>query len=198
MPTADHPATQVYQEYITLMNGVLADLDMSDLAAITDTLVKAFHDGKTVYVAGNGGSAATASHMACDFQKTTLAKDHERIAKRFRAIALSDNAPLISAWGNDVHYDEVFAQQLRNLGSEGDALIVITASGNSPNILKALEAAKDLGVTTIGLLGFQGGKSKALCDLSVVAKSDNYGVIEDAHSIIMHMLTAHLRALVTG
>lgn len=182
--------------YVAELMQVLNEGNLPDLTAATARIHKAFESGQKVFIAGNGGSAATASHMACDFQKTTLGKSHDQLPKRIRAIALSDNAPLISAWGNDVSYDLIFAQQLRNLADAGDVLLVITASGNSPNIIAALEAAKEIGVDTIGFLGFQGGKAKALCDISVIAESSNYGVIEDAHSIFMHMATAELREIV--
>lgn len=185
-----------YSQYIEDLNGVLTSIPDDDYAKVSQYLEEAFHEGKTIFVAGNGGSAATASHMACDFAKTTLGKKHTDIKKRMRAIALSDNMPLITAWGNDVSYDDVFAEQLRNLALKGDLLIVITASGNSPNILKLLETARELGVKTVGLLGFEGGKSAAMVDHAVIAKSTNYGVIEDAHSIIMHMVTARMKEVV--
>jgi D-sedoheptulose 7-phosphate isomerase len=184
--------------YVSELASVLNGGDLPDLTAATARLHEAFQAGQKVFIAGNGGSSATASHMACDFQKTTLGKSHDQLSNRIRAIALSDNGPLISAWGNDVGYDLIFAQQLRNLGDPGDVLLVITASGNSPNILAALEAAKEIGITTIGFLGFQGGKAKALCDIAVIAPSSNYGVIEDAHSIFMHLATAELREIVHG
>lgn len=187
-----------YTAYIDSLSSALHAIPTADIDAARKTLESAFTDGRTVFIAGNGGSAATASHMACDFQKTTLAKEHERIAKRIRCIALSDNMPLITAWGNDVSYNEVFGQQLRNLANQGDVLLVITASGNSPNILNALEAAKEVGVKTIGFLGFEGGKALAMCDQAVVVRSNDYGVIEDAHSVLMHMVTAALRDVVLG
>ncbi|HWA83438.1 MAG TPA: SIS domain-containing protein, partial [Fimbriimonadaceae bacterium] len=174
----------------------LSAIPVAEIDAVRTTLESAFSEGRTVFVAGNGGSAATASHMACDFQKTTLAKEHHRISRRIRCIALSDNMPLITAWGNDVHYDEIFGQQLRNLANPCDVLLVITASGNSPNILNALQAARDLGVSSIGFLGFEGGKAKAICDQCIVVKSSDYGIIEDAHSVLMHMVTAALRTTV--
>jgi D-sedoheptulose 7-phosphate isomerase len=185
-----------YTNYINDLCAALHAIPTDKIDAVRQSLESAFNDGRTVFVAGNGGSAATASHMACDFQKTTLAKEHERIAKRIRCIALSDNMPLITAWGNDVSYNEVFGQQLRNLGNEGDTLLVITASGNSPNILNALEAAHQQGIKTIGFLGFQGGKALPLCDLAIVVQSSDFGVIEDAHSVLMHMVTAALRETV--
>jgi len=168
---------------------------LNQLAKATELIEAAYHEGRTVFIAGNGGSAATASHMMADFQKTTLGKEIG-ITKRIRAIALTDNVPLITAWGNDFGYELIFAEQLRTLAKAGDLLIVITASGNSPNILAALEVAKQIDVTSIGLLGFQGGKSKDLCEVAVIVESTNYGIIEDAHSVFMHMMTAALRTTV--
>jgi len=103
---------------------------------------------------------------------------------------------VITAWGNDFGYDLIFAEQLRTLAKPGDLMIVISASGNSPNILAALEVAKQVSVETIGFLGFQGGKAKDMCDVPIVVESTNYGIIEDAHSVFMHMMTAALRQIV--
>lgn len=186
---------QIYADYAKELNEVLNGGDLPELFATVELLEKAFHEGKKVFIAGNGGSAATASHMMADFQKTTLGKSYE-IAKRLKAIALSDNVPLITAWGNDASYNHIFAEQLRTLGEEGDLLLVITASGNSPNILEALNVAKSIGITTIGFLGFDGGKSKPLCDVALVVPSKDYGVIEDAHAVFMHMATAALKKTV--
>lgn len=185
-----------YNAYINDLSSAMHALPVEDIDAAKLAIENAFKEGRTVFIAGNGGSAATASHMACDFQKTTLSKEHSRISKRIRCISLSDNAPLITAWGNDVSYDEVFGQQLRNLANAGDLLLVISASGNSPSIVNALEAAREVGVSTLGFLGFEGGKALALCDRSVLVRSSDYGVIEDAHSILMHMVTAALRETV--
>lgn len=182
-----------YTGYIENLSTALHAVPTGEIEAVQKVLEQAFREGRQIFIAGNGGSAATASHMACDFQKTTLAKEHDRIAKRVRCVALSDNVPLITAWGNDVSYEEIFGQQLRAIADKGDLLLVITASGNSPNILKALSAASELGVATIGFLGFEGGKAQAMCDHSIVIRSSDYGVIEDAHSVLMHMLTAALR-----
>lgn len=185
-----------FTKYIDDLASAMHAVPTDAIDAVRQVIEDAFREGRTVFIAGNGGSAATASHMACDFQKTTLAKEHGRIAKRIRCISLSDNTPLITAWGNDVSYDEIFGQQLRNLANRGDLLLVISASGNSPNIINCLEAAKEVGVKTAGFLGFEGGKALPLCDLSVVVRSSDYGVIEDAHSVLMHMVTAALRETV--
>jgi D-sedoheptulose 7-phosphate isomerase len=189
---------QTYRDYLEHLNKVLESVSMDELDAATLVLADAFKHDKTVFVAGNGGSAATASHMACDFCKTTLGKTPKSVERRLRSIALSDNVPLMTAYGNDVSYDDIFGEQLRTLARRGDVLVVITASGNSPNIIRVLEAAKAIGVKTIGFLGFQGGKAKEMLDHSILAESSNYGVIEDAHSVFMHMLTEHLKSVVAG
>lgn len=187
--------SQEYMAYAEELSSALNAGLLNQLAKATELIEAAYHEGRTVFIAGNGGSAATASHMMADFQKTTLGKEIG-ITKRIRAIALTDNVPLITAWGNDFGYELIFAEQLRTLAKAGDLLIVITASGNSPNILAALEVAKQIDVTSIGLLGFQGGKSKDLCEVAVIVESTNYGIIEDAHSVFMHMMTAALRTTV--
>lgn len=187
---------KTYSNYLDHLKSVLDSLNMDELDAATHILADAFNKDRTVFVAGNGGSAATASHLACDFCKTTLGKQPKSVDRRLRSIALSDNVPLMTAYGNDCEYQDIFAEQLRTLARAGDVLIVITASGNSPNVVRALEAAKQIGVKTIGFLGFKGGKSKDLADHYILAESENYGVIEDAHSVFMHMLTEHLKSVV--
>ncbi len=144
-------------DYKTGFNAVIDNMDANAIAGASDCLRAAFETGSRVFIAGNGGSAATASHMACDLAKTTLGKSTTLPTKRIKAIALTDNMPLITAWGNDVSYDCVFAEQLRNLAEAGDLLVVISASGNSPNVIEALKAAKEIGMKTVGLLGFEGG-----------------------------------------
>lgn len=188
--------TNLVDEYIVNLHKVLKSIPKHDIEAVGAAIVSAFEDGRQIFIAGNGGSAASASHMACDFAKTTLGKNHETISKRMRVIALSDNVPLITAWGNDVGYDVVFSEQLRNLANQNDLLIVISASGNSPNILECLNAAKDLKINSIGILGFSGGKAKEMCDLCIVAESTDYGIIEDAHMILNHILTAYFKQFV--
>lgn len=195
MSISNQQRSQQYFEYANQLASALNESLLLQLSEATSIIEAAFHAGKRVFIAGNGGSAATASHMMADFQKTTLGKEIA-LKKRIKAIALSDNGPVITAWGNDFGYDLIFSEQLRTLAEAGDLLIVITASGNSPNIIAALEVAKEVGVTTIGLLGFQGGKAKAMCDCAVVVESTNYGIIEDAHSVFMHMMTADLREIV--
>jgi D-sedoheptulose 7-phosphate isomerase len=184
-----------YSDYAKELAGVLNDTILEQLAEVTARIEKAYHSGNMVFVAGNGGSAATASHMMADLQKTTVGKMVD-LPKRIRAMSLTDNVALLTAWSNDYGFDHVFAGQLRALARPGDVLLAISASGNSPNIVAAIETAIEMGVDTIGLLGFTGGKSKSLCQTAIVVESMDYGIVEDAHSIFMHMMTADLREIV--
>lgn len=183
------------EEYLTGLKAVLDALPRDALCAIVDMLARAYEEGRQVLVIGNGGSAATASHMACDLQKTILGTPPRRDVRRFRIIALTDSVPLLTAWGNDAGYDTVFAEQLKTVANEGDLLVVITASGNSPNILEAVRIARELGLHTIGLLGFGGGKVKDLLDRAVVVPSDHYGHVEDVHLVLNHLITAYFQQL---
>ena len=145
-------------------------------------------------VAGNGGSASTASHLACDLAKTVLGARPELRRSRFRAVSLADNVALLTAWANDVSYEAVFAEQVKMLGRPGDVLCVISASGNSANVVGAVEAARALGLHTIGFLGFGGGRLRDLVDDYVVVPCDDYGHVESTHLVLGHLLTEWLRA----
>lgn len=176
--------------YFMGVGAVLRRLPFALIDDVTDALWKAYLEDRTVYVFGNGGSAALASHCACDLGKgTTLVGN-----RRFRVLALTDNVPLMTAWANDAHYDDIFAEQLAPFIAKGDIALAISGSGNSPNVLKALQVAREAGAFTIGLTGFQGGKMKALCDLCVVVPSDNMQVIEDLHVSVNHSLFVSLRS----
>jgi D-sedoheptulose 7-phosphate isomerase len=145
--------------------------------------------GNTIFVAGNGGSASTASHLVLDLQKATRANGKPGT----RALALSDNMGLVTAWGNDVDFERVFAEQLQVLGSVGDGLVVISVSGSSPNLLALLECARDMRLVTVGLLGESGGKARSLVDHAVLVPSGDYGWVESAHVVLHHVLTYALR-----
>lgn len=144
-----------------------------------------------VFIAGNGGSASTASHMACDFQKWAheLPKNAERVA----AISLSDNTAIMSAVGNDTGFENVFTSQLEALAVEGDILIVISVSGNSPNVVRAIDIANERHLVTFALTGMDGGEAAVKADKAVIIPSKDYGIVEDCHAIIMHVLTRMLR-----
>jgi D-sedoheptulose 7-phosphate isomerase len=152
-------------------------------------LLEAYLQRRTVFLFGNGGSAALASHFACDLGKGTVMNGSER----FRVMALTDNIPVMTAWANDLSYEDIFAEQIRSFIRPRDVAIAISGSGNSPNVLKALHVAREAGAYNIGLTGYAGGKMKALCDLCMVVPADNMQVIEDLHLSISHCLFSILR-----
>ena len=156
---------------------------------IVSVLMIARDSGKRVYTCGNGGSASTASHMASDLNKGSNRQD----SPRFRAIALTDNIPAMSAWANDSSYEDIFVEQLRNHLEKGDVVIAISGSGNSSNILKAVHYANDIGATTIGLSGFDGGKLAKIANISYVVPNNCMQQVEDVHLIVEHMLSLILR-----
>jgi D-sedoheptulose 7-phosphate isomerase len=138
---------------------------------------------------GNGGSAATASHMANDLNKLAIVPEQPR----FRAISLSDNVPCMTAWANDSAYEDIFAEQLSNFLDPGDVVIAISASGNSPNVIKAIRLAREMGAITIGFTGKDGGQLKPLVDICLCIPSDHLGVQEDGHIILDHVIANALR-----
>jgi len=145
--------------------------------------------GKRIFTFGNGGSAATASHFASDLCKGAISPGKPRI----RAFALTDNLPLLSAWANDSAYENIFAEQLDNFVEAGDIAIGISGSGNSPNVLNGVKIAKAKGATTIGLIGFDGGKLKNLVDMAIVVPNHNMEQVEDVHLLLEHIITTCLR-----
>lgn len=180
--------------YFELLSKTIDTLPFEGVDRITATLVRAYEQERTILLFGNGGSAALASHIACDLGKGTV----NGTRKRFRVIALTDNVPLITAWANDSKYEDIFAQQLANFAAPGDIAFAISASGNSPNVLQALRVAKDIGSTTIGITGFSGGRMLALCDEYVVVPCDNMQIIEDLHTCIAHSLFTCIRSKIDG
>ncbi|HUG92255.1 MAG TPA: HAD-IIIA family hydrolase [Planctomycetaceae bacterium] len=183
--------------YLEDLRGTLAGMEWAELRRFAEALLDARERDRQVFILGNGGSAATASHMAVDLGKGTVDRGAPGF-RRFRAIGLADNTSLITALGNDLSYEDVFVEQLRPLLNPGDLVVAITASGNSPNVLKALAFARDSGAVTVGLLGFGGGRARGLVDIPVVVASRNYGIAEDFHVIVQHILTQYLRRLLAG
>src|SRR5579859_6338883 len=176
--------------YVEETRAALADPYLGEgISKIIPILLKARADDRTIYFFGNGGSASTASHFVCDIGKATIRGD----GKRFRCVALVDNVESLTAWANDAEYARVFSEQLRTLAHPGDVAFGISGSGNSPNVLKAMEVAPALGLRTIGLTGMGGGKLKALVEVPVVVPSNNMQHIEDVHLLIGHLLTSYLR-----
>jgi D-sedoheptulose 7-phosphate isomerase len=161
------------------------DLDRVNLAI--QRLARAREENRHVFVCGNGGSASTASHFACDMVKGASFGRKSR----FRIMALTDSLPTITAYSNDVSYDCVFAEQLKNFAQPGDVVIAISGSGNSPNVLRAVEYANSIGCSTIALTGRDGGKLGSLAELNIQAKIPHMGRIEDIHMIVAHMIAYH-------
>lgn len=180
------------RDYIHGLKDVLDHVPFNAIDGIIQAIEQARDERRQVFIIGNGGSAATASHMMNDLGKGALGHKGDAPWPRLRVIALTDNVPLMTAWANDADYNHVFSEPLRNLAQRDDVLIAISASGNSPNIVAAVEAAKQIGVKVIGLTGFGGGKLAKLADVSFVVPSDGYGPVEDAHMILDHIITGYL------
>jgi D-sedoheptulose 7-phosphate isomerase len=162
----------------------LDSVSRSEIDGFMKLLAEALETGRTIFVMGNGGSGATASHFAADFNKgISYGK-----AKRFRFVCLNDNVPTLTAYANDLGYEEVFVEQLRNFLSPGDLVIGISGSGNSPNILKAIEYANGMGAKTVGLTGYDGGKLRRLAGCGVNIPIDNMQVAEDLHMMLDHLV----------
>jgi D-sedoheptulose 7-phosphate isomerase len=177
------------RQYLGEVQCTLAALPLERINDVADVLLKANDEGSTVFTLGNGGSAATASHFACDLAKGTITPGRPR----FRVVALTDNVPLMSAWSNDVAYEDVFVEQLRGLIRPGDVVVAFSGSGNSPNVLRAVELAHLAGGITIGFSGFAGGELGTLVDVSVVVPNDCMEQIEDVHVVLCHLLATVLR-----
>ena len=174
-------------DYLQQLRQALDVLDLEQVAEVRERFAAARERDAQIFLCGNGGSGATASHLANDLGKGASLEQ----TRRFRVIALTDNVPWMTALANDVSYDVIFAEQLRNLLRPGDLLLAISGSGNSANIIRAIEAAKELGVETIGWTGFGGGQLAQLADRSIVVDSHHMGRVEDVHTILMHLICYH-------
>jgi len=177
--------------YFENYSRVVAELPYGKIEQVADELHRAYQQQRRVFLFGNGGSAALASHFACDLGKgTTVPGNHH---KRFRVLSLTDNVPLITAWANDTSYEQVFAEQLRNFLQPGDIAFGISGSGCSPNVLLALQVGRESNAFNIGLTGFTGGKMPGLCDLCIIIPSHNMQIIEDFQLSITHALFTLVR-----
>jgi D-sedoheptulose 7-phosphate isomerase len=185
-------ASEFALDYIKRLKNLLERLPFEECDRVVEAIEAAHAEGRQIFIIGNGGSAATASHMMNDLCKGTIGHKGDAPWKRFRVIALTDNVSLMTAWANDTDYNHIFSEPLKNLAQRGDLLVAISASGNSPNILAAAEAAKQIGVKVIGLTGFGGGKLAKMADIAFVVPSDEYGPVEDAHMILDHIITGYL------
>jgi len=178
-------------DYIADVAQRMVNSDFEALAAIVQRLLQAKKDGKTIYTVGNGGSAATASHLCNDLVKGCCVDDHEG----FRAVCLVDSNPIITCLANDFSYDAIFSIQLKTFATEGDVLIAFSGSGNSENIISVLKTAREMGVFTIGFSGRDGGMMKHLTDLLLIAPTNSMEQIEDMHLIYTHAMICSIKQL---
>jgi D-sedoheptulose 7-phosphate isomerase len=172
---------------LSYKTNLLQAIDTIDLEKVNQAIAilsQARDEGRRIFVCGNGGSASSSSHFVCDMVKGA---SFQR-AKRFRIMALTDSLPTITAYSNDVSYECVFVEQLKNFAESGDVLLAISGSGNSPNVLRAVEYANSQGCRTIALSGRDGGKLGPLAQLNIQASNPHMGRIEDVHMIVLHMI----------
>jgi len=181
-------ATLDSQAYVARLRAELDRVDRSALQKWADLMYEAWKNGRFVYIFGNGGSGTTATHMAEDLGKSTLRQDdlHDESRKRLKVLSLTDNAGWIMAVGNDLAYDQIFVQQLMNYGTRGDLVIAISGSGNSPNVLNAVDWANRHGLTTFGLTGYQGGKLKQIQQHGLHVDLNDMGMVESIHLCVFH------------
>jgi D-sedoheptulose 7-phosphate isomerase len=177
-------------EYRKKLDALLDKVNIDDLEKVLIAIITAFRNGNTVYVCGNGGSAATASHMQVDF--SFFVRNFTTFRPRF--IALTDNVPMLTAVGNDTSFDDIFVEQMKGYFKQGDVIICISASGNSGNVIRAAEYANQAGGTSIGFIGFSGGRLKEVTAVSLYTENPkgDYGPIEDLHMIYDHLMVSYL------
>ena len=175
-------------EYLDTVSRLLAEAPRDDIRKLVTLVMDAYKSGKQVFIMGNGGSAATASHLCCDLQKGVGGIG----PKKFKVMALTDSVPVMTAWANDADYSVIFAEQIETWVEPGDLVIAISGSGNSPNVIKGVEAANKKGAITAGLAGFQGGKLAQVAQHSIVVHSENMQHIEDVHAVLCHLVFRYL------
>jgi D-sedoheptulose 7-phosphate isomerase len=178
------------RSYMDEMSQVLGEVDPASIDALADCIFQAWRDGRRVFVFGNGGSAYNASHMVTDLVKTAAVGGQRRLA----AFSLVDNFGLTTAIGNDLSYDETLSYPLESFANAGDVAIAISCSGNSPNVLRACRWAREHGLTVAALTGFAGGKVKEMADIHVNVPSTNYGIMEDLHLSVGHIIAQSLKS----
>lgn len=172
------------RKYLEIEAEITRNLDVDAINRTMNLLESARLNGNTVYTCGNGGSASTASHFVCDFNKGVS----ENQEQKHNFICLSDNIATMMAVANDISYDEIFVYQLRNRVKEGDVLLAISGSGNSENVVRAAQYAKEHGATVVGITGYSGGRIKDMCDISLHVPIDNMQVAEDVHLMFDHLM----------
>ena len=189
-PTSIYPDAGAFAaDYFSHLATAAATVSGAQMARAGEVLAECATQGRHIYTCGNGGSASVANHLVCDCLKGTRTNS----TLRPRVTSLSSNVELLTAVMNDISSDEVFSYPLTSLARPGDVLITISSSGNSPNIVRAVETAREVGMTTIAMTGFSGGRSAPLADVNLHVAASNYGVVEDLHQSMMHILAQHLR-----
>ncbi len=172
------------KKYIDELVGLLKVIDIGEIEDFAKKLGEACKKNKNIFIMGNGGSGATASHFACDMNKGASLK----LQKRFKVLCLNDNIPTMLAYANDISYESIFKEQLKNYIAEGDLVIGISGSGNSKNVLEAMKYANEAGACTFGITGFDGGELKNIAQKSIIIKSFDMQKVEDCHLIVCHMM----------
>jgi D-sedoheptulose 7-phosphate isomerase len=183
-------ATLSARDYLARVAQEIDRLDPAQVENLSGLIDAAYEAGRFVFLIGNGGSGANASHLCEDLAKCTL-RDYDR-QRRLKILSLTDNTPWVTAVANDISYEHVFLEQLKNLASPGDLLIAISGSGNSPNILRAVEWANANGMTTVGITGFNGGKLRPMAHHSLHVAVDDMGVVESLHQVVFHWVVDDL------
>ena len=187
---SDYSLKEFLLTYSNLLENALREIDETALQDSFNCLSKAVQSKATIFTCGNGGSSSIADHLVCDFVKG--AANDSNIDPRVVPLL---STPMLTAIANDISYDEVFAFQIKQYATKGDILLSISSSGNSENIIRAIEQAKSLGALTISFVGFDGGRAKEISDLCLHISSDNYGICEDAHHALMHIFAQYLRLI---
>lgn len=186
------PGSDLVDTYLCQLSETIDNISREAIWSVIEVLLDAWRNGRRVFVFGNGGSASTASHMVNDLNKLTIMPGK----RRFKALCLTDNVPLMTAWSNDTSYENAFAEQMLNFLEPRDVVIGISCSGNSSNVLKALEVAREHGAVTISFTGNSGGQCMGLTDYCIAVPSDQIGQQEDAHLILDHVIANTLKQLI--
>lgn len=180
---------QFVKDYSSEMQNAYDSIDLSELDKIATLLIGSIRNKNKIYTCGNGGSSAISEHFVCDFLKgSSTGTDIQP-----HIHSLSSNVPTLTAVANDIDYESVFSFSIERYGEKGDILICVSSSGNSPNIIKAIKTAKELGMITVSFVGFKGGMARDESDYSIFIPSENYGVVEDTHHSLMHILSQYVR-----
>lgn len=186
---SDTDALGFYVTYADEVRTSLQELPWAQINVVVQTIVRAWQTGHHIYIMGNGGSAATATHLACDLAKNTAQPGLARV----QAVSLNDNIAMMSALANDIGYDQIFAEQIRTLVKPMDVVIAISTSGNSPNVLEGVEAARERKAITLGITGYSGGQLAAKVHVPVITANHCVEQIEDLHMVLAHMITVAVR-----